>query len=172
MSSSLAACRFGCVALLAVALCRCGLSSEGSGSEATPDASQGGGSSGYSSGGSLGGPTSSSSSGSGGGAGTSSGAGDGADVPDQGADGAAPTAPPPPADAGAADAWGPDAALGHDAASDANTICGALDGCCKLLQLYGTAASSVRSCMQAAASNSEVECATVLGSLQSVGLCL
>jgi hypothetical protein len=168
--SSLAACRLGCVTLLVVALCRCGLSSTGSGVVGTPDAAAGpGGSSGYSSGGSLSG-TSTSSTSSSGSSPTGSSGGDDADTPDQAGDDVASLS----ARAEAGTDSRPTEAGSKDAAAEggAGAICSMLATCCSLLQAYGTSATSIQSCREAAASNNATECETALGPLQSLGLCL
>jgi hypothetical protein len=165
-----AALRFGCAALLAVALCRCGLAADGQGSLVSGDAGQvtggsSGGGSGGSTGGSSGDPSSS-------GATSSSGGTqdplDG-DTPDDAtaSDLDGPSASPRDA---ATDVRHPDAGP-RDAAADGPSTCSKLNTCCGLLALYGSSAMSITSCMEAAATNDEGTCDTVLGPFEGLGLC-
>ncbi len=168
--SSLAALRFGSAALLAVAICRCGLAADGQGGLVSGDAGQvGGGSSGGGSGGSTGGSSGGSSSS---GATSSSGVQDplDGDAPDD-ASGLALDGPSDlPRDAAVSDGHRLDAAP-RDAAADGPSTCARLNTCCGLLALYGSSAMSITSCMQAAASNDEGTCDTVLGPFEGLGLC-
>jgi hypothetical protein len=99
----------------------------------------------------------------------SSGGPDDADAPSND-DASNPFTLPPPGDA-AIDARRTDAGP-RDAAADAPSICAQLNACCSLLAAFGTSAMSVQTCMEAATGGDEGTCETLLGTFESVGLCL